>query len=60
MYLTVCSLWPGFNARLWRIISRDFSLTDHNLPTRLEPLWQKMVQSSLNGTTQPVGIQEEG
>jgi len=60
MYLP---LWPGFNSwgpAWWRSISRDFSLTDHTLPTRLQPAWQKMAQSPLNGTTQPVEIEEEG
>jgi len=37
-----------------------FFLADHTLPTRLEPVWQKMAQSPLNGTTQPVDINEEG
>ena len=30
------------------------------LPTRPEPAWQKMAQSPLNDTTQPVDIEEEG
>ena len=30
------------------------------LPTRPEPAWQKIAQSSLNDTTQPVGSEEEG
>jgi len=54
------SLWPGFNSRPWRSISRDFFLADHTLPTRPEPAWHKMAQSPLNGTTQPVNIEEEG
>ena len=33
---------------------------DHTLPTRPEPAWQKMAQSPLNDTTQPVGSEEEG
>jgi len=41
-------------------ISRDFSLADRTLPTGPEPAWQKMAQSPLNGTTQPVDIKEEG
>jgi len=28
--------------------------------TRPEPLWQKIAQSPLNSTTQPVDIEEEG
>jgi len=39
---------------------KGFSLADHTLPARPEPAWQKMAQSSLNGTTQPVDIEEEG
>ena len=38
----------------------DFSLADCTLPTRADPAWQKMVPSLLNGTTQPVEIEEEG
>jgi len=33
---------------------------DNILPTRPEPVWQKMVQSPLNDTTQPVNIEEGG
>jgi len=40
-----------------RSISRDFSLTDHTLSTSQ---WQKLAQSPLNGTTQPVDSEEEG
>jgi len=29
-------------------------------PTHPEPVWQAMAQSPLNGTTLPVGIEEEG
>ena len=59
--LTVCpSLWPGFDSRSWQGILRDFALGDHTLPTHPEPAWQKMAQAPLNGTTQPVGIEEEG
>jgi len=28
--------------------------------TRPEPAWHQMAQSPLHGTTQPVGIEEEG
>jgi len=35
------------------------SLAEHTLPTRPEPAWQKMAQSPLNGTTQPVDSEEE-
>jgi len=38
----------------------SFSLADHTLPTRRESAWQKMAQSPLNGTTQPVDSKEEG
>jgi len=44
----------------WWSISRDFCLADHPLPARPEPAWQRMTQSFLNGTTQPVDIEEEG
>jgi len=37
-----------------------FSLADHTLPTRPELAWQKMAQSPLNDTTQPVDSEEEG
>jgi len=40
-------------------LSRDFSVSDHTLPTRSEPAWQKMTQSPLNSITQPVDIEEE-
>ena len=33
--------------------SRDFSLADRILPTRPEPVWQKIAQSPLNDTTTP-------
>jgi len=39
---------------------KDFSLADRTLPTRPEPAWQKMAQSPLNDTTQPVDSEEEG
>jgi len=35
-------------------------MADHTLPTRPEPAWQKIAQSPLNDTTQPVGSEEEG
>jgi len=38
----------------------NFTLADHTLSTLPEPVWQKMTQSSLNGTVQPVGFKEEG
>ena len=41
-------------------ISKVFFLADHTLPTRSEPVWQKMVQSPLNGTSQIVDVEEEG
>ena len=55
----------GLNVRPWRSISRDFFPADHTLPprpdpsTRPEPAWQRMTQSTLNGITQPVNIEEE-
>jgi len=39
---------------------KKFSLADHTLSTRPEPAWQKMAQSPLNDTTQPVGNEEKG
>jgi len=39
---------------------KRFFLADHTLPTRAEPAWQKMAQSPLNDTTQPVDSEEEG
>jgi len=54
------SPWPGFNSRPWRSISRDFCLACHNLSTRPEPARQKIVQSPLDGTTQPVEVEKEG
>jgi len=38
---------------------RNFSLADHTLPTRPEPVGQKMAQSPFNGTTKPVDSEEE-
>jgi len=58
MNLTVCP--PRFNSQPWRGIPRDLSLADHTLPTRPEPGWQKIVQSPLNDTAQPVDIEGEG
>jgi len=37
-----------------------FILADHILSTRPEPVWQKMAQSPLNGTIQPVDSEQEG
>jgi len=54
------SPWPGFIFQPRRSILRDFCLADRTLPTRPEPAWQKMAQSPLNGTTQPVDSEEEG
>jgi len=34
---------PWFNFWLWQCISSNFFLTGHTLPTRPEPVWQKMV-----------------
>ena len=39
---------------------KGFSLADQILLTHPYPRWQKMAQSPLNGTTQPVDIEEEG
>jgi len=40
--------------------ARNLSLIDHTLLNCPEPGWQKMAQSLLNGTIQPVDIKEEG
>jgi len=39
---------------------KEFFLADRTLPTRPEPAWQKMAQSPLNDTAQPVDSEEEG
>jgi len=39
---------------------KGFSLADHTPPIRPEPARQKMAESLLNGTTQPVDTEEEG
>jgi len=39
---------------------KGFFPADRTLPTRPEPGWQKMAQSPLNDTTQPVDSEEEG
>ena len=52
MYVAVCFLHgPGSIPAVWQSISRDFSLSDHTLPTRPE-----------NGSIspQPVDIEERG
>ena len=54
------SPWSGFNSQPWQSIPSDFSLTDHPLPARPEPVWQEMAQSPLNDTTQLVDKEEEG
>jgi len=41
-------------------LSRDFSLADRTLPTGPEPACQKMAESPLNDTAQPVDSEEEG
>jgi len=43
-----------------RVQSPAAEEVDLTLPTRLEPAWQKMAQSPLNGITRPVDIEEEG
>jgi len=39
---------------------KGFFSADRTLPIRPEPSWQKMAQSPLNDTTQPVDSEEEG
>ena len=62
MNLTVCPpCGPGsIPMQPWRSLPRSFSLTDRTPPTRPESAWQKMAQSPLNGTTQPVDSEEDG
>jgi len=61
MDLTVRPLCgPGFNSQPWGSISKEFYLADHTLPTRPEPAWQKIPQSPVNGSTQPVDSEQEG
>jgi len=60
MCLCSHSLLSRFNTQPWQSISMVFSMADHTLPTRPEPVWQKIDQSPLNGTTQTVDIEEEG
>ena len=50
---------PRFNLLPWQSISREFSVVDHTVSNRPEPALQKMVQSPLSGTTQPVDSEEE-
>jgi len=53
--------WPGFNFRPWRSILKDFPwLITLCHATRLESAWQEIARSPLNGTTQPVDIEDEG
>jgi len=56
---SLSSLWPGFNSQPQRSILGDFSLADHTLPTRPGLAWQKLAQSTLNETTQPMDSEEE-
>ena len=58
--ISLSSSWSGFYSRLRWSISRDASLCEHTLPIRSEPVWQKMAESPLNGTTQPAGINQGG
>jgi len=41
-------------------VFQGFSLPDQTLRIRPEPVRQKMAQSPLNDTTQPVDIEEKG
>jgi len=56
MYLTVCPLHSLGLVSGCGGISKEYSLTDHTLPTRSEPFWQNIAQSPFNSTTQPVDI----
>jgi len=57
--LTVLSVARVSFPAMMEFSSRVFSLTDHTRPSRPEPMWQKMAQSSLDRTTQLVVIEEE-
>jgi len=62
MYFTVCPLCgpgsiSGRGAVFQGIIPWLITLCQ---PVLTEPAWQKIAQSPLNGTTQPVDIEEEG
>jgi len=59
MHLTVCQP-HGTDLIRGRSGMGGFPLADHTLPTHPEPTLQKVAQSPLNGTTQPVDIEEEG
>jgi len=55
------SLWPRFIPNHCGVFQGIFHwLILYTLPTCPEPAWQNMAQSPLNGTTQPVKIEEEG
>jgi len=48
MYRTVCPLrGPGSIPGQGGCILIDFSLINHTLPIRPDPVWQKMAQSSM-------------
>jgi len=53
-------LSTNFKSQLWWSVSRDLTPAGFSLPTRPEPMWPKMAQSPLNGTTEPVDIEQEG
>ena len=60
IWLTVCPL-HGHDSIIGLPVAdilREFSLADNTRPIRLEPAWQKMAQSLLYDTAQPVDIEE--
>jgi len=57
MYLTVC---PLYGLGLIPSCGEVFRWIFPWLPTHPELAWQKMAQSPLDGSTQPVDIEEEG
>jgi len=60
MYLTVCPpCGPGSISGRGGIFRGISLLAGCTLPTRPEPAWQKMAQSPLNDTMQPVDTAEE-
>jgi len=54
---SLSSPWPGSIPSCGGIFEGIFPLGDDILPTRLEPVWQKMAQSPFNDTTKPVVVE---
>jgi len=60
MYPALSSPWPGFNCLVVVEYFKGFSQINHTLPASTEPARHNSAPSPLNGTTQPVNVQEEG